>query len=94
MVYIIVKPTRREAEAKRQESLHREGLNPSRFRGTADSAEEAHDRQRELERQGEEFNRGWAISNDSPEAKQADADLARRFRTPFEWESKSRLGDK
>ena len=48
--------------------------------------ERYHIRQRELEREGEAFDRGWAISNDSPEAKQADADLARRFHTPFEWE--------
>lgn len=74
-MHIIVKPTRREAESQRREALSRQGLDPQRFRGTARTAEEAHDVQRKLEREGETFDRVWAVSNDSPEAKQADIDL-------------------
>ena len=75
MVYIISRPTRREAEEKRRESLAREGLNPRKFRGTASSAEEAHDTQRRLEREGETFDKVWAIDKASRESKQADSDL-------------------
>ena len=74
---IIRKPTRREAESQRQESLARQGLSPKRYRGTARAADEAHDVQRQLEREGETFDRVWAISDESPEAKQAHQDLMR-----------------
>ena len=74
MPYLIVKPTRREAEASRRESLAKAGLSPRRFRGTARSAEEAHDVQRGLERDGETFDKPWAVSGDSKDAKQADED--------------------
>ena len=85
MTYLIFKSTRREAESQRRESLAKEHLDPQRFRGTAGTAEEAHDKQRGLERDGEQFDRLWAIANDSPEAKLAEQSLS-RFRTPFEWE--------
>ena len=75
MVYVIVKPTRGEAEASRRESLAKAGLSPRRYRGTAHSVDEAHDVQRGLERDGETFDKLWAVSGDSPEAKQADQDL-------------------
>lgn len=75
MVYIISKPTRREAESQRRESLARRGLSPGRFRGTASCAEEAHDVQRGLERDGEKFDKLWEVSGDSTEAKQAHEDL-------------------
>jgi hypothetical protein len=74
MVYIISKPTRREAEASRREGLAKAGLSPRRFRGTARTAEEAHDTQRALERDGEPFDKLWQVSGDSPEAKQAEQD--------------------
>ena len=74
MPNFIFKPTRREAEAQRRESLSREGLSPQKFRGTASSAEEAHDRQRALEREGETFDKFWAVDNASKDAKQADQD--------------------
>ena len=74
MPYLISKPTRREAESQRRESLAHEGLSPKRYRGTARTAEEAHDQQRKLEREGETFDKVWAVSNDSPEAKQARLD--------------------
>ena len=78
MVSIIVKPTRREAEASRRESLAKAGLSPKRYRGTARTTEEAHDNQRGLERDGETFDKLWVVSGDSADAKQADQDLKLR----------------
>ena len=78
MSYIIIKKTAREAEEHRRESLAKEGLSLGKFRGTARSAEEAHDTQRALEREGETFDRFWAIDKDSRESKQAESDLKRR----------------
>ena len=74
MVYIITKPTRREAEERRRESLAQAGLSPKRYRGTARTAEEAHDTQKALEREGEKFDKLWVVDGDSPEAKQAGQD--------------------
>ena len=78
MVYIISKPSRREAEAQRQENMARRGLSPRRYRGTARSLDEAHDVQRGLEREGETFDKLWEVSGESPEAKQADQDMKLR----------------
>ena len=78
MVYIISKPTRREAEDRRRESLAKAGLSPKRYRGTARTAEEAHDTQRSLEREGEAFDKLWEVSGESPDAKQAHEDLMLR----------------
>ena len=55
-MYMISKPTRREAEERRREGLANAGLSPSRYRGTARTTEEAHDLQRSLEREGETFD--------------------------------------
>ena len=74
MVYIIVKPTRREAEQRRREGLAKAGLSPRQYRGVAQTAEEAHDTQRALERDGEVFDKPWEVSGDSPDAKQAFED--------------------
>ncbi len=71
MVYIISRPTRREAESQRQEALAKRGLDPKRFRGVARETDEAHDKQRELERQGETFDKLWEVSGDSADAKVA-----------------------
>ena len=76
MTYIIVKPTRREAESQRQESLARRGLSPGRYRGTARSLDEAHETQRGLEREGETFDRLWEVSGS--DAKQAEQDMKLR----------------
>ncbi len=105
MPYQINKPTRREAEEQRRESLAREGLSASDYRGTARTAEEAHDVQRALEREGETFDKVWSVSGDSPEAKQAYEDLMqrqginpetrepmpvpRRFIEPWGWQKKA-----
>jgi hypothetical protein len=75
MVYIISKPTRREAEASRRESLAKSGLSPKRYRGTARCVEEAHDVQRGLEREGETFDKLWEVSGESADAKQAEQDV-------------------
>lgn len=78
MAYIISKPTRREAEERRREGLAKAGLSPKRYRGTARTVEEAHDEQRNLEREGETFDKLWEVSGDSADAKQADQDLKLR----------------
>ncbi len=75
MTGIIIKPTRREAEAGRRESLAKAGLSPKRYRGTARTVEEAHDLQRGLEKDGEPFDKQWSVSGDSPDAKQAHQDV-------------------
>ena len=75
MAYIISKPTRREAEERRRESLAKAGLSPKRYRGTARTTEEAHDVQRSLEREGEIFDKLWEVSGDSKDAKQAHEDM-------------------
>ena len=78
MAYLIVKPTRQEAEQRRREGLAKAGLSPKRYRGVARTAEEAHDTQRALEREGESFDKPWEVSADSPDAKQAHEDLMER----------------
>ena len=78
MVYIITKPTRREAEQRRREGLAKAGLSPRRYRGTASAVDEAHDVQRALEREGETFDKPWAVSGDSKEGKQAHEDMMLR----------------
>ncbi len=78
MAYLISKPTRREAEASRREGLAKAGLFPRRYRGTARCAEEAHDTQRALEREGETFDKLWEVSGDSKEAREADEKLMLR----------------
>jgi hypothetical protein len=78
MAYLISKPTRQEAEQRRREGLAKARLSPKRYRGTARTAEEAHDTQRALEREGEKFDKLWEVSGDSPEAKQANEDLMLR----------------
>jgi len=74
VTYIISKPTRREAEERRRESLAKSGLSPKRYRGTARTVEEAHDVQRSLQREGEEFDKFWEVSGDSGDAKRAEQD--------------------
>jgi hypothetical protein len=77
MVYIIVKPTRREAEERRREGLAKAGLSPKRYRGTARCLEEAHDTQRKLEREeGERFDKLWEVFG--PDAEKAEAEVELR----------------
>lgn len=71
-MYIIVKKTQREREAalaeSRTRSTHR-GIE-----GVVRTTEEAHDLQRQREREGVERTGIYAVSNDSAEAKQAKAE--------------------
>jgi len=99
-MYIISRPTRREAEERRREGLAKSGLSPKRYRGTASSVDEAQETQRRLEREGEAFDKLWEVSG--PEAEQAESDelqnaginpetwepmqpRRRNFTTPWEW---------
>ena len=75
MANLIFKPTRREAESRRQENLARRGLSPKRYRGTARSLDEAHDAQRKLERDGETFDKLWTVSGDDAELAEQDMKL-------------------
>ena len=89
MVYLIVRPTRREAEQRRREGLAKARLSPKRYRGTAGSVDEAHDVQRALEREGETFDKPWAVSGDSQEGTQAHEDMM--LRTGINPETEERL---
>lgn len=73
---IIIRKTRREAEESRRESLARAGLSPNRYRGTAQSLDEAHETQRKLERDGEPFDKLWQVSG--REAERAEEEVMRR----------------
>jgi hypothetical protein len=75
-MHIISKPTRREQQDQRRADLYRAGLDPARYKGVAGSVEQAHDTQRLLEREGETFDKLWAVTG--PEADKADAELAAR----------------
>ena len=87
MAHLIFKPTRREAEERRRESLAKAGLSPKRYRGTARTTEEAHDTQRSLEREGETFDKLWQVSSDSKDAEQAECDeLQNAGVNPETWE--------
>ena len=77
-MHIISKPTRREAESNRREGLAKAGLSPKRYRGTASCADEAHEAQRGLEREGEKFDKLWEVSGDSSDAKRAHQDVMLR----------------
>ena len=73
MPYFISKPTSRELRERLKESTN----NP-RLRGVVRTLEEAHDVQRRLEREGEAFDKPFAVSGDSTDAKQADTDMKLR----------------
>ena len=75
-MYFIVKPTRREREERLRESAARSSQ-PG-VRGVVRSLEEAHDMQRQHEREGEAFTRPYAVSGDAPESKQAEAETMLR----------------
>lgn len=89
MPYLISRPTRRELRDRLRESVHKQGLDPQRFRGAVGRTEEAHEVQRRLEREGEPFERVFLVSGDSPEAKRAEAEL--KLRSGIDPESGERL---
>ena len=76
MVYIIVKPTRREREANLAESCTRSVQRG--IRGVVRTTEEAHDMQRQHEREGEEFTRPYAVSAGAAESQKAEAEVLLR----------------
>ena len=77
-IQLISRPTSRELRDRLRESVAKAGLDPQRYRGRVSRTEEAHDIQRRLEREGEPFDKLYAVSGDSPEAKQAEAELRLR----------------
>jgi len=54
------------------------GLSSKRYRGTARTVEEAHEQQRGLEKEGEQFDKLWEVSGDSKDAKQAERDVVKK----------------
>ena len=75
MAYFIFRPTRREL----RENLAESQRGDSSIRGRTRTTEEAHDIERRLSREGEEFTRPFAVSNEAPESKQARIELTERF---------------
>ena len=75
MAYLIFRPTKREL----RENLAESQRGDTSIRGRTRNTEEAHDIERRLSREGEEFVRPFAVSNDSPEAKIARIELTERF---------------
>ncbi len=73
MIYIISKPTRREAEESRREGLAKAGLSPKRYRGRVESLDEAHETQCKLERDGERFDKLWEVFG--PDAKKSEDEM-------------------
>ncbi len=74
-MYIISKPTQRELHEKLAES---KGSRRD-VRGVTRTTDEAHDVQRRLEREsGEAFEKPFAVSGSSPEAKQAEREVMER----------------
>lgn len=74
-MHFISKPTRREL----QERLAESAQGRRDVRAVVRTTEEAHDVQRRLEREsGEAFVKPFAVSGDSPEAKQAERELMER----------------
>ena len=76
--YLIIRPTKDELRERLRESQHRQRLDRRLYRGELRTTEEAFEVQRRLEREGEPFDKPFAISNDSREAKQAEAEVKLR----------------
>ena len=75
MPYIISKPTSRELRERLAESQRGD----SRIRGRTRTTEEAHDIERRLAREGEEFVRPFSVNADAPESRQARIEIAQRM---------------
>ena len=74
MPYFISRPTSRELSDRLRASARG---NPN-IRGRVRTTEEAHDIERRLAREGEAFERPYAVSNEAPESHQARIELAQR----------------
>ncbi len=73
MVYIISKKTTREREEHLAESRTRSTHHS--IEGVTRTTEEAHDIQRQREREGHEFKKPYAVSASAPESKVAEAEV-------------------
>lgn len=71
---IISKPTSRELRERLAESQQGD----SRLRGRTRTTEEAHDIERRLSHEGEDFKRPFAVDPNAPESRQARIELAQR----------------
>ena len=78
MPYFISRPTSREL----RENLRASARGDSRIRGVARTTEEAHDIERRMSREGEEFTKPYLVSGEAKESYQARIDLARRSNIP------------
>ena len=74
MPYFISKPTFREL----RENLRASARGDSRIRGRTRTTEEAHDIERRLACEGEEFVRPFRVDANAPESKQARIEIAQR----------------
>ena len=75
----ISRPTRREREERLAESRDKAASAGIRnVEGVVRRTEEAYEIERARAREGMEFKRPFAVSGDSPEAKQAEQDLLRK----------------
>ncbi len=75
MVYIIRKPTSRELH----DDLRASARGDSRIRGRTRTTEEAHDIERRLSREGEEFTKPFSVDANAPESRQARIEIAQRM---------------
>jgi hypothetical protein len=75
-MHIISRPTRREREERLAES--RAKSSERNIEGVVRRTEEAYEIQRQRAREGKPFDRPYAVSGDSPEARQAEAELIAR----------------
>ena len=82
MAHLISKPTRREREERLAESRARSGI--PNVEGVVRRTEEAYEIERARAKEGKAFDRPYAVSGNSPEAKQAEAELMVRSGLPEE----------
>lgn len=71
----IFRPTSREL----RDNLRASARGDSRIRGTTRTTEEAHDIERRLSREGEEFRKPFLVAGNAPESKQARIEIAIRM---------------
>lgn len=74
-MYFISRPTSREL----RDNLRASARGDSRIRGRTRTTEEAHDIERRLSREGEQFARPFSVDANAPESRQARIELAERM---------------
>ncbi len=75
MPYFISRPTSREL----RDSLRASARGDKRIRGVTRTTEEAHDLERRMSREGEEFTKPYLVAGDAPESRQARIEMAIRM---------------